>query len=117
MTLAAATPTPYGVEKVIDPSNFLLLWHKAPKKEEKKKDQHSLFILLDGVPIDIIATYSSTSTCDILLSTIIIVVGGGGRRRHHRPPLAMSGRNVTLTPGAPSHGLQGESQTGVWIKL
>ena len=99
----------HSIEKAIDPSIFLLLWHKAPKREEKKKDQHSLLILLDGVPVDIIATSSSTSTCDVLLSTIIIVVGGGGRRRHHRPPLAMSGQNVALTPGAPPHGLQSGS--------
>ena len=108
----------HGVEKVVDPSNFLPLWYKAPKREEKKKDQHSLLILLDRVPINIITTSSSTSTCDILVSTIIIViVVGGERRRHHRPLLAMSGRNVALTPGALPHGLQGGSRTSVWIKL
>ena len=108
--------TLHGVEKSVDPSNFLSLWHKAPKRKEKKKDQYSLSILLDGVPIDTISTSSSTSTCNILLSTIIIVAGGGGRR-HHRPPLAMGGRSVALTLGAPPQGLQGRAQCHVRVKL
>ena len=105
----------HGVEKVVDPSNFLPLWHKAPKREEKKKDQHSLLIFLNGVPINIICTSSSTSTCNILLTTIIIV--GGGGRGHRRPPLAMGGRSVMLTPGTSLYGLQGGAQPRVRVKL
>ena len=55
---------------VVDPSNFLPLWHKAPKREEKKKDQHLLVISLDVRPINIITSYSSPST------TITIIVVG-----------------------------------------
>ena len=33
-----AATTPWR-QKVVDPSNFLPLWHKAPKREEKKKYQ------------------------------------------------------------------------------
>ena len=80
------------------------------------KDQHSLLIFLDGIPIDIIPTSSSASTCNILLTTTIIIVGGGGRG-HHRPPLAMGGRSVALIPGAPPHGLQGGAQPRVRVKL
>ena len=91
----------HGIEKVVDPSNFLPLWHKAPKKEEKKKNQHTLLILLDV----------------LLFTIIIIVVVEGGRRGHHRPPLVMSGRSVALMPGAPPHGLQGGAQPHVRVKL
>ena len=59
-----------GVEKVVDPSNFLPLWHKAPKRDEKKKDQHLLVISLDVRPINIITSCSSPGT------TITIIVVG-----------------------------------------
>ena len=55
---------------VVDPSNFLPLWHKAPKREEKKKDQHLLIISLDVSPINIITSCSSPGT------TITIIVVG-----------------------------------------
>ena len=60
----------HGVKKVVDLSNFLPLWHKAPKREEKKKDQHLLVISLDVRPINIITSYSSPGT-----TNTIIVVG------------------------------------------
>ena len=58
------------LRKVVDPSNFLPLWHKAPKREKKKKDQHILIISLDVSPINIITSYSSPST------TITIIIIG-----------------------------------------
>ena len=58
------------LRKVVDPSNFLPLWHKAPKREEKKKDQHLLIVSLDVSPINIITSCSSPST------TITIIVVG-----------------------------------------
>ena len=116
MNMTSSYSNLYGVKKVVDLSNFLPLWHKATKREEKKKNQHSILILLDGVPIDIVPTNSSTSTCNILLTTIIIIVGGGGRG-HHRPPLAMGGQGVALTPSAPPQGLHGSAQCRVRVKL
>ena len=50
------------------PPNFLPLWHKTPKREEEKKDQHLLVISLDLRPINIITSYSSPGT------TITIIV-------------------------------------------
>ena len=58
------------LRKVVDPSNFLPLWHKAPKREEKKKDQHLHVISLDVSPINIITCCSSPDT------TITIIVVG-----------------------------------------
>ena len=58
------------LRKVVDPSNFLPLWHKAPKREDKKKDQHLLIISLDVRPINIITFYNSPGT------TITIIVVG-----------------------------------------
>ena len=49
-------------EKLLTPSNFLPLWHKVPKREEKKKDQHLLIVSLDVSPINIITSCSSPST-------------------------------------------------------
>ena len=64
----------HGVEKVVDPSNFLPLWHKAPKREEKKKDQHLLVISLDVCPINIITSYSPSTSCGSPGTTITIIV-------------------------------------------
>ena len=66
----------HGVKKVVDPSIFLPLWHKAPKREEKKKDQHLLVISLDVRPINIIAFYSPSTSCSSPGTTITIMVIG-----------------------------------------
>jgi len=68
MTLTAATSM--VSKKVVDPSNFPPLWHKAPKREEKKKDKHLLVISLDVRPINIITSCSSLGT------TITIIIVG-----------------------------------------
>jgi len=71
------------LQKVVDPSNFLPLWHKAPKREEKKKDQHLLIISLDVSPINIITSCSSPGTTIIIIIigvntyTALMVSGGG----------------------------------------
>ena len=71
----------HGVEKVVDPSNFLPLWHKAPKREEKKKDQYLLVIFLDVRLINIITSCSSPGTTTILVGvntcTALTVSSGG----------------------------------------
>jgi hypothetical protein len=59
-------------QKEVDPSNFLPLWHKAPKREEKEeKSTNSLIIiiiiLLDVLPIDIITSMSSTTNITIVI--------------------------------------------------
>ena len=64
---------PHGVEKVVDPSNFLPFGIKHQKKK-KKKDQHSLLILLDRVPINIITSSSPATSCSSLGVAIIIIL-------------------------------------------
>ena len=71
------------LRKVVDPSNFLPLWHKAPKREEKKKDQHLLVISLDVSPINIITSCSSPSTTITIIvvgvnTCMALMVSGGG---------------------------------------
>ena len=71
----------HGIEKVVDPSNFVPLWHKAPKREEKKKDQHLLVISLDVRSINIITSCSSPDTTIIVVGvntcTALMVSSGG----------------------------------------
>ena len=66
----------HGVEKVVDPSNFLPLWHKAPKREEKKQDQHLLVISLNVRPINIITSYSLSTSCSSPGTIVTIIVIG-----------------------------------------
>ena len=66
------------LRKVVDPSNFpsnfLPLWHKAPKREEKKKDQHLLVISLDVRPINIITSCIPSTSCSSPGITITIII-------------------------------------------
>jgi hypothetical protein len=65
----------HGIEKVIDPSNFLPLWQQASKSEEKKKEStNSLLVPLDVIPVNVLATTSPASTSNHPCITVIIVV-------------------------------------------
>ena len=70
------TPLIFPLRKVVDPTNFLPLWHKAPKREEKKKDQHLLVISLDVRPINIITSCSPSTFYSSPDTTITIIVVG-----------------------------------------
>ena len=87
------------LRKVVDPSNFLPLWHKAPKREEKKKDQHLLVISLDVRPINIITSYSPSTSYSSPDTTITIIVIG-----------VNTCTALTVTSGGVSSGTSGMSR-------
>ena len=63
-------------EKLLTPLIFSPFWHKAPKGEEKKKDQHLLVISLDVRPINIITSCSPSTSYSSPSTTITIIIVG-----------------------------------------